>query len=113
MGITKSNKKNYFRGAFGLITGGGDCPGLNAALRAVVKRSDREGIKVYGIYEGFKGLYEGHIEALRPIQVAGIINRGGTILGTSRFNPLKEKGAERILRKNLRRHRIACLINIG
>ncbi|HCU24811.1 MAG TPA: 6-phosphofructokinase, partial [Deltaproteobacteria bacterium] len=97
----------------GVITGGGDCPGLNAAIRAVVKRADLEGVPVYGVYEGFYGLYQGKIEPLHPIQVAGIISRGGTILGTSRFNPLKKTDAAKTIKAQLRSHRIDGLINIG
>lgn len=109
----KANKKRQKALNLGVITGGGDCPGLNAAIRAVVKRAEVSGSKVFGIQEGFKGLYEGRMRALRPIDVAGIVSRGGTILGTSRFNPLKEKGGIARIRKNLARHRIDGLVNIG
>ncbi|MCE9624256.1 MAG: 6-phosphofructokinase, partial [Deltaproteobacteria bacterium] len=109
----KANKKRQKALNLGVITGGGDCPGLNAAIRAVVKRAEVSGSKVFGIQEGFKGLYEGHMHALRPIDVAGIVSRGGTILGTSRFNPLKEKGGISRIRKNLAKHRIDALVNIG
>ncbi len=109
----KANKKRPRLSTIGLITGGGDCPGLNAAIRAVVRRSEQDGIKVFGIREGFKGLYEGRMELLTGRDVAGIVSRGGTILGTSRFNPLKEKGSEPLLRTRLKKHGIECLINIG
>jgi len=109
----KGNKKTSRRIGLGVITGGGDCPGLNAAIRAVVKRCDLAGGKSYGILEGFKGLYEGNVKSLVPLDVAGIVSRGGTILGTSRFNPLKEKGGIQKIRKVLRKNRIDALINIG
>jgi 6-phosphofructokinase 1 len=97
----------------GIITGGGDCPGLNAAIRAVVRRSDHLGLKVYGIMDGFKGLYEGKIRRLTHWDVSGIVSVGGTILGTSRFNPLKESKGIIQIKKNLSRHHIDILINIG
>ncbi len=109
----KRNKKTPHKLNLGVITGGGDCPGLNAAIRAVVKRCDLAGGKAFGILEGFKGLYEGHVQPLRPIDVAGIVSRGGTILGTSRFNPLKENGGIQKIRKVLAKHRIDALVNIG
>lgn len=113
MAITKSNKKNRFRGAIGVITGGGDCPGLNAAIRAVVRRAEQEGIRVYGIHEGFKGLLEDNIKLLPPLEVSGIVARGGTILGTSRFNPLRDERSEKKIKANLKRHGISWLVNIG
>lgn len=111
--LRKTKQKKASIRAIGVITGGGDCPGLNAAIRAVVKRADLDEVRVFGIYEGFKGLYEGNIKPLAPIDVAGIISRGGTILGTSRFNPLKEDGGIGRIRKNLAKLRIDTLINIG
>jgi len=109
----KTKQKKAAVRAIGVITGGGDCPGLNAAIRAVVKRADGDGVQVFGIYEGFKGLYEDQIRPLKPIDVAGIISRGGTILGTSRYNPLKEDGGIGQIKKNLQRHRIDAIVNIG
>jgi ATP-dependent phosphofructokinase / diphosphate-dependent phosphofructokinase len=108
--LSKGNKKIR---ALGVITGGGDCPGLNAAIRAVVRRADRSGVKVYGIREGFRGLYEGKISLLSPLDVSGIVSLGGTILGTSRFNPLRDKKSEAKIKNNLKKFKIQCLINIG
>jgi phosphofructokinase-like protein len=96
-----------------VVTGGGDCPGLNAALRAVVRRSMQEGWDVYGVLEGFRGIYDDLFVLLKPIDVSGIISRGGTILGTSRFNPFKHPNPEKVIKRNLRKHRIEGLINIG
>ena len=75
----------------GVMTGGGDCPGLNAAIRAVVNTAAlRHGIEVVGIRDGFSGLVEGWIEKIDIPDVSGILSRGGTILGTSnRANPFK------------------------
>ena len=113
LGRRKGIKTKGFPRAIGIITGGGDCPGLNAAIRAVVRRADRAGVPSFGVLDGFKGLYEGNFRPLPPIEVSGIVARGGTILGTSRFNPLKDpKGADRI-REHLDLHSIDCLINIG
>ncbi len=75
----------------GILTGGGDCPGLNAVIRAVVKAAYFQyGVEVYGIYDGYKGLVEKMVRKLTPEDVSGILPRGGTILGTSnRDNPFK------------------------
>jgi 6-phosphofructokinase 1 len=82
----------------GLLTGGGDCPGLNAVIRAVARRSWARGHDVAGVREGWRGLVEGMIEPLGREQISGILPRGGTIIGTSRTNPLKQEGGvERVL----------------
>ncbi len=73
----------------GILTGGGDCPGLNAVIRAVTKAAlYQHGIRVFGIEDGFQGLVEDRVRELLALNVSGILNRGGTILGTSnRANP--------------------------
>lgn len=72
----------------GVLTGGGDCPGLNAVIRAVVKTAAGNGIEVWGMRNGFGGLVENQLEALAVSSVSGILPRGGTILGTTnRDNP--------------------------
>ncbi len=71
----------------GIMTGGGDCPGLNAVIRAVVRRAALEQNQVLGIRNGWRGLIEGDIHPLTRDSVVGILPRGGTILGTSRVNP--------------------------
>ncbi len=96
-----------------IVTGGGDCPGLNAAIRAVVKRASQEKVHCWGVLEGFRGLYDGQIKRLEPIDVAGIISRGGTILGSSRFNPLKPKDGLQKIKKQLQEKNIDVLMNIG
>ena len=75
----------------GIVTGGGDCPGINAVIRAVAKTAIyRYGIQVYGIEDGFLGLIENRIDPLSSMHVSGILNRGGTILGTNnRCDPAK------------------------
>jgi 6-phosphofructokinase 1 len=98
----------------GVLTGGGDCPGLNAVIRAVV----RKGIGVYGyefvgFRDGWKGPLEGLAGPLGIQEVRGILPRGGTILGTSRTNPLKVDGGVDRIRANLHELGIEALIAIG
>ncbi|PYQ03134.1 MAG: 6-phosphofructokinase [Acidobacteria bacterium] len=90
----------------GLLTGGGDCPGLNAVIRAVVRRAQQQGLEVLGIRNGFLGLIEGDVEPLTGFSVTGILPKGGTILGTSRHNPLHTTN-------NLKRYGIDALIAVG
>src|SRR5215210_2098638 len=74
----------------GILTGGGDCPGLNAVIRGVVRAGvNRYGHEVVGFRYGWAGVLEGHGAELTPASTAGILPRGGTILGTSRTNPYK------------------------
>jgi len=81
----------------GVLTGGGDCPGLNAAIRAVTKTAINEGYQVIGIHNGWEGLLEEDTEVLDRVKTSGIIDRGGTILGSSRTSPLQiEDGARRV-----------------
>lgn len=68
----------------GILTGGGDCPGLNAVIRAVARRSQVRGDEVVGIRSGWRGLVDGSFETLGPREISGLLPRGGTILGTSR-----------------------------
>ncbi len=98
----------------GVLTGGGDAPGLNAAIRAVARRAFQLGHHVSGVKNGWAGcLEEGLIDELKPADVRGILPQGGTILGTSRTNPLKEqKGIERVIRA-LRHNGIDALVPIG
>src|SRR5437588_1160895 len=98
----------------GILTGGGDCPGLNAVIRAVV----RKGVFHYddqflGYLEGWRGVLEDKTEPLDLSSVGGILPRGGTILRTSRTNPSKhEHGLQRCL-DNIRKHQLDALIAIG
>jgi ATP-dependent phosphofructokinase / diphosphate-dependent phosphofructokinase len=83
----------------GILTGGGDCPGLNAVIRAVVRRSTDREHEMIAVREGWKGLVEGIFAPLGRREVSGILPRGGTILGTTRTNPYKvEGGVEAVLR---------------
>src|SRR5258708_26911482 len=98
----------------GILTGGGEAPGLNAAIRAVARRAFQLGHQVSGVKNGWAGcLGEGLIEELTPADVRGILPQGGTILGTSRTNPLKEQnGIDRVIRA-LRHNGIDALVPIG
>ena len=98
----------------GVLTGGGDCPGLNAVIRAVVRRGVGEyGYQFVGFRDGWRGPLENQTCELGIPQVRGILPRGGTVLGSSRTNPFKvEKGVERIT-DNLRANDVDALIAIG
>jgi phosphofructokinase-like protein len=80
-----------------VLTGGGDCPGLNAVIRAVARRSFSRGSEVVGVRAGWRGLIEGKFEPLGPREVSGLLPRGGTVLGTSRTNPYKVDGVDAVL----------------
>src|SRR2546425_1659060 len=97
----------------GVLTAGGDCPGLNAVIRAVVRRASADDVDVLGIKNGWRGLVENdHLELTRA-SVLGILPRGGTILGTSRLNPLKDPQLMERLKENLRVLRLDGLIVVG
>ncbi len=98
----------------GILTGGGDCPGLNAAIRAVVRRTNMhdEGAQVVGIKNGWRGLIEDDTMPLTRESVTGILPRGGTILGTSRVNPEDESHLDSI-RRNWEKHALDALIVVG
>ena len=84
----------------GVLTGGGDCPGLNAVIRAVARRSFTRGHEVVGVREGWLGLVDGVFEPLGGSEISGLLPRGGTILGTSRTNPYKlDGGVEAVLER--------------
>ena len=76
----------------GVLTGGGDCPGLNAVIRAVARRAWSNGHEVVGVREGWRGMTDHLFMPLGPEQISGILPRGGTIIGTSRTNPFKVDG---------------------
>jgi len=97
----------------GILTSGGDCPGLNAVIRAIVRKSDQLGFETIGIIDGWKGIFDENYIQLDLNSVAGIINKGGTILGTSRFSPFEKKnGMDKLLNK-ISRKKIDAIIAIG
>ncbi|TFH64525.1 MAG: ATP-dependent 6-phosphofructokinase [Candidatus Zixiibacteriota bacterium] len=99
----------------GILTGGGDCPGLNAVIRAVVRKGiNKHHWEIIGIREGWKGLLgETKTQLLGINDVSGILHRGGTILKTSRTNPLRDGGTAEQLAKNMRKLNIECLVAVG
>jgi 6-phosphofructokinase 1 len=98
----------------GILTGGGDCPGLNAVIRAVVRKGvNQYGHAIVGYRDGWRGVLENNVASLTPDNTSGILHRGGTILGSSRTNPFKEEtGVDRV-RENLEAENIECLIAVG
>lgn len=104
-------KKNIKRLA--ILTGGGDCPGLNAAIRAVVRSAWKENIEVFGVERGFLGFQNNHIRKISRQDVYNIISQGGTFLKSSRFNPFQNDGAMPILKKRMKEHKLDGLVVIG
>ena len=97
----------------GVLTGGGDCPGLNPVIRAIVRTSLNSGLTVVGIRNGWKGLVENETVPLGTDSISGILPKGGTILGTSRTNPYKDPKALAALKDNYGRLGLDALIAIG
>lgn len=97
----------------GILTGGGDCPGLNPVIRAAVRKAFIEGYEVLGIKFGWKGLIEDDVMPLDLRSVSGILPKGGTILGTSRTNPYKKEGDLKQLKDNYNKHQLSALIAVG
>ncbi len=104
----------------GVLTSGGDCPGLNAAIRAVAKAAINEyGMTVVGIMDGFRGLVENRTMHIEAKHVSGILTLGGTILGTSRDKPNKMpmggkiRDMTQVAVENIKRHHIECLVCLG
>jgi phosphofructokinase-like protein len=97
----------------GVLTGGGDCPGLNAVIRAVTRRLLTRGHEVVGVRDGWRGLVDGRFIELGPREISGILPRGGTILGTTRTNPFKtDHGIEQTL-ANFETEGLGALVAIG
>ena len=99
--------------AVGILTGGGDCPGLNAVIRAVARRSLDRGYDVVGVREGWRGLVEGRFTSLGHREISGLLPRGGTILGTTRTNPYTLEGGVDLVLEHLRRQGLDALVAIG
>jgi 6-phosphofructokinase 1 len=107
---------------FGILTAGGDCPGLNAAIRGVCRAAyDRYNMTIIGIANGYRGLIEEDVRILRPVDFMGILTRGGTILGTSREKPFKPSGGDyeingdkvSAIKENYRKLNLDCLVVLG
>lgn len=97
----------------GILTGGGDCPGLNAVIRAVVKRAYQFDYEVVGILHGWKGIIEMATRPLTTRDVSGILYKGGTILGTSRTNPFKDPALLVKFEENLKKMDFHALVALG
>jgi phosphofructokinase-like protein len=98
----------------GVLTGGGDCPGLNAVIRAVVRKGLQDGHTLFGYKYGWAGVLEGDGDELTVERTAGILPRGGTILGSSRTNPFKKDGpGVDGVRAGMERHGVDVLVPIG
>ena len=98
----------------GILTGGGDCPGLNAVIRAVVRKGvNNYGHAIVGYRDGWRGPLTNNVVHLSPDNTSGILHRGGTILGSSRTNPFKEENGVERVRENLAAENIQALIAVG
>ncbi|MGL4859259.1 MAG: 6-phosphofructokinase [Enterobacteriaceae bacterium] len=97
----------------GVLTSGGDAPGMNAAIRGVVRAALSEGLEVYGIYDGYLGLCENRMEKLDRASVSDMINRGGTFLGSARFPQFRDEAMRNIAIENLRKNNLDALVVIG
>src|SRR5215217_2346145 len=97
----------------GVLTSGGDSPGMNAAVRAVVRTAIYHKIEVYGIRRGYQGMIEGDIFRMQTTDVANIIQRGGTILKTARSKEFMTPEGRRKAYDQLQSHGIEALVLIG
>ena len=98
---------------FGILTGGGDCPGLNAAIRATVRRADQQNVTTFGFRNGWEGVLQSEVEQLTLASTRGLLHRGGTVLGTSRVDPYRERDGVRRIEDALEVHRLDGLVVIG
>ena len=99
--------------SIGILTSGGDAPGMNAAIRAVTRSAIYSGFKVYGIYRGYRGLISDEITEFHTQNVSNIIQMGGTILKTARCKEFQTPEGRQLAYDILRRHEIDALVVIG
>jgi len=97
----------------GVLTGGGDSPGINAALRSIVRFGVKRDVEVVGFLEGWRGPMENLVQPLTLADVSGILHIGGTILGSSRTNPFNESGGVEAVLQTMADNELDCLIAIG
>src|SRR5574344_547652 len=97
----------------GVFTSGGDAPGMNACIRAVVRSGIMNGYEVFGIYDGYRGLLNHQIEKMSRHSVSDILNRGGTILGTARLPEFKDEAVRKQAVSILSELGIDALVGIG
>lgn len=95
------------------LTGGGDCPGLNAVIRGLVRTIHNNGGETIGLVEGWRGAIEGDFVPLDPMKTDEILHHGGTILGSSRTNPYKEPGLPERVVETFKKLELDCLVAIG
>jgi 6-phosphofructokinase 1 len=95
----------------GMLTGGGDCPGLNAVIRAVCRRLWRDGHETFGVLNGWRGAIDGTLKPLGYDEISGILHKGGTIIGTSRTNPYKNEGGVEGVKRTF--EQLDALVAIG
>lgn len=113
MEVNIVNQENNSIQKIAVLTSGGDAPGMNAVIRAIVRSGIENGLEVYGIYDGYRGLVEGKIENMDRNDVTNIINRGGTILGSARLPEFSKDEVAQIAVDQLRNRGIQAVITIG
>ena len=113
--LAEARRRQYIarRVRIAILTGGGDCPGLNAVIRAVVRRATQHNLDVVGLRDGWNGLLETRFMPLNRETTAGILHRGGTILGTSRVNPFKVPGGPQAVLRTMAGHSLSAVVAIG
>jgi 6-phosphofructokinase 1 len=97
----------------GVLTSGGDAPGMNAAIRGVVRTALMENLEVYGVYDGYLGLYEDRMAKMDRFSVSDVINRGGTFLGSARFPEFKDEEIRQVAIENMKKRGLDALVVIG
>ena len=97
----------------GLLTGGGDCPGLNAAMRAIVRVAESSNDGIVGFHHGWRGVVDGDVTPMTTVQTKGILQRGGTILGTARYHPDEHEGGVSAVLATVERVRLDAIIVLG
>ena len=98
----------------GILSGGGDAPGINAAIRAIVTKGiEHYGYEIVGVRDGWRGLIEGEFIPLDLEAISGMLPRGGSILGTSRTNPFKHEGGTQKILKNVKENDVGAVVVIG
>src|SRR4051812_50116753 len=97
----------------GVLTGGGDCPGLNAVIRAIVRTGAQRDVTFVGFRDGWRGVLTDDVSVLDPVTARGILHKGGTILGSSGVNPLRAEDGPARVGAAMERHGLDGLVAIG
>lgn len=113
MAETPNIKKRGEIKRIGVLTSGGDAPGMNPAIRAVTRAGIHQGLEVFGVMNGYQGMIEGNIISLKSDDVSGILQQGGTILKTARSKDFRNEAGRAKAYKNLMKHSIDALVVIG